>query len=185
MSDKPNVYQKDNSFVEIRQNDPDREVVYARIRRLQKGLEESQLSDHQSQIVRRACEDVLGGPWSGSEPRFALQDYVIQEIIRLSDKDLPRYLFYRYRYEMFSQQKVLDDFPPCLQVEPASICNYRCVFCYQTDKEFTNPKTGHMGLMSLDLSKRIIDQAEGKCEAVTLASRGEPLMNRHIEHQSV
>ena len=33
-----------------------------------------------------------------------------------------------------------------------------------------------MGMMSLDLFKRIIDQAEGRCEAITLASRGEPLI---------
>ena len=37
-----------------------------------------------------------------------------------------------------------------------------------------------MGLMTLDLFKRIIDQAEGNCEAVTLASRGEPLLNPRI-----
>lgn len=181
MSDTLNVYQKDDSFVEIRQNDPDREAVYARIRGLRRRLEDHQLPDYQSQIARQACDGILGGPWSDAESRFALQDYVIQEIIRLPDKDLPRYLFYRHRYEMFPRQKVLDDFPPCLQVEPASICNYRCVFCYQTDKEFTNPQNGHMGMMSLDLFQRVIDQAEGKCEAVTLASRGEPLINRHIE----
>ena len=33
-----------------------------------------------------------------------------------------------------------------------------------------------MGIMSLDLFKRVIDEAQGKCEAVTLASRGEPLI---------
>jgi len=38
-----------------------------------------------------------------------------------------------------------------------------------------------MGLMKLDLFQRIIDQAEGQCEAVTLASRGEPLLNPRIK----
>ena len=33
-----------------------------------------------------------------------------------------------------------------------------------------------MGMMSLELFQRIIDQAEGSCEAITLASRGEPLL---------
>ena len=32
-----------------------------------------------------------------------------------------------------------------------------------------------MGMMSFDLFKQIIDQVEDRCEAVTLASRGEPL----------
>jgi MoaA/NifB/PqqE/SkfB family radical SAM enzyme len=38
-----------------------------------------------------------------------------------------------------------------------------------------------MGMMSLDLFKTIIDQASGNCEALTLASRGEPLICRDIE----
>ncbi len=81
---------------------------------------------------------------------------------------------------MFPKQRRADDFPPCLQIEPSSLCNYRCVFCYQTDEQFTDPRRGQMGLMTLDLFKRIIDQAEGNCEAVTLASRGEPLLNPRI-----
>jgi radical SAM protein with 4Fe4S-binding SPASM domain len=105
----------------------------------------------------------------------------VEEIRKISDRDLPRYLTYRYRYDIFPKKKIVDDFPPCLQIEPTSICNYRCVFCYQTDKELTDPKNGYMGVMSLDLFTKVIDQAEGKCEAVTLSSRGEPLMNRNIE----
>ena len=42
-----------------------------------------------------------------------------------------------------------------------------------------------MGMMSLDLFKRLIDQAEGNCEAVTLASRGEPLICPDIEEMLV
>ena len=37
-----------------------------------------------------------------------------------------------------------------------------------------------MGRMSLNLFKKIIDQAEGKVEFITLASRGEPLACRDI-----
>jgi len=128
-----------------------------------------------------ACADLQT---SGSRERpscFRLEDHILDEISRLSDEDLPRYLFYRYRYEMFPRKHMVDDFPPCLQLEPASVCNYRCVFCYQTDEEFTDPKRGHMGMMKLDLFRRIIDQAEGQCEAVTLASRGEPLLNPKIK----
>ena len=35
--------------------------------------------------------------------------------------------------------------------------------------------------MSLETFKRLIDQAEGHCEAVTLASRGEPFLNPYIK----
>ncbi len=38
-----------------------------------------------------------------------------------------------------------------------------------------------MGMMSLDLFKQVVDQAEGSCEAITLASRGEPLLCPDIE----
>ena len=89
---------------------------------------------------------------------------------------------HRYRYEVFPQKKILDEFPPCLQIEPSSICNFRCVFCFETDKTFTDKKNGHMGRMKLDLFKNIIDQAEGNIEFVTLASRGEPLACKEIEN---
>ena len=46
MSDTPKVYQKTDSFVEIRQSNPDREAVYARIRRLQRRLEDYQLKSN-------------------------------------------------------------------------------------------------------------------------------------------
>ena len=38
-----------------------------------------------------------------------------------------------------------------------------------------------MGMMTIELFEKIIDQAEGRCEAVTLASRGEPLICPDIE----
>jgi MoaA/NifB/PqqE/SkfB family radical SAM enzyme len=72
------------------------------------------------------------------------------------------------------------EYPPLVQIEPTSICNYRCVFCYQTDSRLSNKKNGHMGMMSLNLFKKIIDQLEGKVEGVTLASRGEPTVNKQL-----
>ncbi len=99
----------------------------------------------------------------------------------VADDELGRYLFYRYRYDVFPVTHEVDRFPPCLQVEPTSICNYRCVFCYQTDPELTSPRNGQMGMMSFDVFKQVIDQAAGECEALTLASRGEPLMARDID----
>jgi len=93
----------------------------------------------------------------------------------MSDKQLLKYIVHRYRYEIFPENKTLDNYPPCLQIEPSSICNFRCVFCFETDESFVNKKNGYMGRMSLDLFKKIIDQAEGNVEFITLASRGEPL----------
>ena len=68
-----------------------------------------------------------------------------------------------------------------MQIEPTSICNYRCVFCFQTNKEFTDKKSGYMGKMSLDTYKKTIDQCYGNVEFISLASRGEPLSNPLID----
>jgi radical SAM protein with 4Fe4S-binding SPASM domain len=181
VNQSPKIYQKDCSFIEIRHDNQDREAVLARIRRLEMDGGNRQVSDSVSHILRQVYDDILGTLSSEAEHRFHLKDYIVEEIRKISDRDLPRYLTYRYRYDIFPKKKIVDDFPPCLQIEPTSICNYRCVFCYQTDKELTDPKNGYMGVMSLGLFTTVIDQAEGKCEAVTLSSRGEPLMNRNID----
>jgi radical SAM protein with 4Fe4S-binding SPASM domain len=153
------------------------EDIVPRIRKLKERLHTLSLPDYNKGIVNSACSELLD-PESINKnlTPFKLHSYNLDEISQLKDEDLPRYLFYRFRYETFPQRLQLDDFPPCLQIEPASICNYRCLFCYQIDEEFTLKSNGMMGTMSLDLFKQIIDQADGKCEAITLASRGEPLI---------
>ena len=151
--------------------------VLPRIKKLDRGLEEINLTSYQKKILKIAIGEIFGRikPLDNASP-FGLHSFNMAEIQKLSDAELPRFLFYRYRYEMFPQRLQIDEFPPCLQIEPASICNYRCLFCYQIDEEFTKKNNGMMGMMPLDLFKRVIDEAQGKCEAVTLASRGEPLI---------
>ena len=113
----------------------------------------------------------------GGIQKFSLRNHVIEEMARLRDAELVRYLRYRYGYDVFPKDKILSEYPPLVQIEPASICNYRCVFCYQTDERLTCKKDGQMGMMSLETFKKIIDQLEGNVEAITLASRGEPTVN--------
>lgn len=175
------IYRKHNSFVGIRQKQTPAGQL-ARIRILHERLTSGAAADGRRAVVLQACAELLGltEVAKGQAP-FRLHDNVVAEIARIEDADLSRYLFYRYRYEIYPERKILDDFPPCLQIEPASMCNFRCVFCYQTDKDLTAPSAGHMGLMSLDTFKRVVDAAEGRCEAVTLASRGEPLINPQID----
>jgi len=181
MSSKTSLYKKQNSFAGVRHQLPLKNIL-PRIQGLLDQLPSLDLSDHEKLVLNSACEELLGlkTPENGSPP-FTLYTYNSEEIKRLTDAELPRYLFYRYRYETFPQRLQLDDFPPCLQIEPTSICNYRCLFCYQVDDEFTQKSNGMMGMMSLELFKNIIDQAEGNCEAVTLASRGEPLICADID----
>ncbi len=112
---------------------------------------------------------------------FKLTPNVIEEIKTIDEKEIANYLYHRYRYEIFPQEKTLDDFPPYLQIEPTSICNYRCVFCYQTDNIFNKKSNNFMGHMTFETFKNIIDEIEGKVQFVSLASRGEPLMCKDIE----
>lgn len=175
--DTAKTYDKANSILELRQHHGAREDAARRVEEVAARL--GSRTDDRATVVRQACQDLLGR--ATDEPRFQLRPHVVEELRRLRDEELERYVYYRYRYDMYPVLKRLDDFPPCLQIEPASICNYRCVFCYQVDTAFTTPKNGHMGLMSLDLFKQVVDQAEGRCEAVTLASRGEPLIAPKID----
>lgn len=170
----PKTYRKHNSFVALKSKVP---VADARAR-LERLLERKDLDP----LVRQACGEALGTTAApkGQAP-FSLTPNVLEELSRLSDADLPRYLFYRFRYEAFPARKMLDAYPPLVQIEPTSACNFRCVFCYQTEKAFTRKSNGHMGAMTLDAYKKLVDELQGNVEAVTLASRGEPLLCPDIE----
>lgn len=180
MPEAPKTYRKHNSFLGLRQKEP---LADARPR-LEKVLanpSDMGLGRERAGLVRLAVRELLGleTPPAPHAP-FQLHDNVQEELSRLTDAELPRYLHYRYRYETYPDRKVLDDAPPCLQIEPTSICNFRCVFCYQTDAEFTGKKNGHMGTMSLDLFKHLVDMAQSSVEAITLASRGEPTVAKEL-----
>lgn len=179
------AYRKHNSFVEIRHKHAEAEVeAKARIDSLRSTPTVppiATLSAAHRRILDTALADLAAPAHEEGKPRFALSPNVVEEISGLTAEDLPRYLVHRYRYEMFPQLHVLDDFPPYLQIEPSSICNYRCVFCFETDKVFTKRSNGFMGHMSLDTFKGIVDQAEGYVEFLSLASRGEPLLCPDIE----
>ena len=87
----------------------------------------------------------------------------------------------RYYYDCcFGGQPFVEEYPPLIQVEISSQCNFRCVFCFQTDETFSsNPQ--YMGFMSYELFKSIIDQCEGNIPYITFSSRGEPTLNKEME----
>jgi len=178
--DKParKPYRKHNSFVELRHKHAEAgQAARARIAAVKSraGLTD-RLSAAHRKIFEQAIADIFAEQPAAGAPRFALSPNVVEEINTYPDEALPRYLVHRYRYEIFPQQFVVDDFPPYLQIEPSSICNYRCVFCYETDKTFTRKSAGFMGHMKLGAFKRVVDEAEGRVEFLSLASRGEPLL---------
>jgi radical SAM protein with 4Fe4S-binding SPASM domain len=178
---RPRAYDKAHSLSSLSGDTGLLDEVLQRLARLCADNSWPGMGAKKNAIVNRAAADLLNTGDTPDESRLKLQPHVIAELSHLSDADIARYLFYRYRYDVYPLTKELDAFPPCVQIEPTSICNYRCVFCYQTDKSFTQGRHGHMGMMDLDTFKIIVDQIEGEVEAVTLASRGEPLMSKNIK----
>lgn len=173
------TYIKDNSFIGISGLNQDTTVILRRVSELSQRLRLMGLDADRLDVLRRACANLLTEGGKGVDG-FWLRPHIVAELHRVTDEELPRYLFYRFRYDVFPAMKELDAFPPCVQIEPTSVCNYRCVFCYQTDGKLQDRKAGHKGHMKLDLFKRVVDQIKGQVEAVTLASRGEPLLCKDI-----
>lgn len=90
------------------------------------------------------------------------------------------YLVHRYKFRTFPKLQKVANFPPYLLIEPTSICNLRCVMCFQIDETFTRDKS-MMGLMSWELFTSVVDQAaENGCQAITMASRGEPTLHKRF-----
>jgi sulfatase maturation enzyme AslB (radical SAM superfamily) len=90
-----------------------------------------------------------------------------------------KYAIHRYKLKIFPKSCITASFPSYILIEPFSACNLRCIMCFQIDKTFT--KKPYMGGMSLELFKKIIDEAvEGGTKAITMASRGEPTMNKNL-----
>ena len=171
------MYEKHDSFFALKHKKNQKSsYIIDRIIKTSKDISiVEKLSLEGQKILSNATKDLLDNTNSSSKTKFNLKSNVIAEINTIADSDLPRYLVHRYRYEIFPQTKTIDNFPPYLQIEPTSICNYRCVFCFETDETFTNKKNGYMGQMQLDLFKKVIAQAEGNVEFISIASRGEPL----------
>jgi hypothetical protein len=94
------------------------------------------------------------------------------------DRVIP-YLIYRFKFRILPERRVVTKFPVHLLIEPMSVCNLRCVMCFQTDKSFT--KKPFMGMMDMGLYRNVIDQAaEGAAGAISLGSRGEPFLHPGI-----
>ena len=90
------------------------------------------------------------------------------------------YLIFRYKFKNFPKEYVDHEIPTHLIIEPVSACNLRCIMCYQIDESFTNNKE-FMGKMSLDLFKKIIDDAHAiGVKAITLTGRGEPTLHPQL-----
>ena len=172
-----NVYKKFNSFLELKvKNRVVQKVFLNQLKRiLNTKINGNNFSKNDKKIFDQVLIDLFNPP-KKNYIKFSLTTNVIKEIQTLKVEQIVNYLIHRYRYEIYPQMQIKDDYPPYLQIEPTSICNFRCVFCYQTDNLFNKRSQGYMGHMNFDTFKLIVDQAEGNIEFISLASRGEPLL---------
>ena len=174
------AYKKKNSFLEKSFSNSIDEKFVNKIQTLRANEKYVKiLSKYKLNIIDKAIKDCVN-QFLNKETEFNIKNNSLAEINSLSDDKVLDYLFHRYRYEIYPDKKLIDDYPPLVQIEPSSICNYRCVFCFMTDAKFSDKKSPHMGTMSLDSYKKIIDQIEDNVQFVTLASRGEPLVNKNL-----
>jgi len=69
-------------------------------------------------------------------------------------------------------------FPDHVHIEPTNACNLSCVHCHQSSRgaHFTKK----LGMMPLDLFKKVIDEIKDVSSRITLNQQGEPLLNKAI-----
>ena len=182
--EKNKVFKKFQSFQELKiSKNSSLKKILEKIYRIFKENSEkldNNFSTENQKLLKIVLDDLFSVN-KKSDFCFTLKENSIAELNTFENLDVLKYLIHRYRYEIYPQKKIIDNFPPLVQIEPSSICNFRCVFCFETDKTFTNKKNGFMGTMKIELFKKIIDELEKNVEFITLASRGEPLVSKDFD----
>ena len=175
-------FEKDN-FLYTSDFNLSSELILGEIEKIYEDINSKNLSIKEKQIIqiiKKSYEKESAGV-SFDESDFVLSQHELLEFKNLEKKNYLRYLVYRYKYNKFPSLKYLDDYPPCIQIEPTSICNLRCIMCYQSDKSFSVKSGGFMGNMNIEIFKKVVDEIQGKIESVTLASRGEPTLYQNLD----
>ena len=175
------TYDKQKSFINlyVSKNESEVNILKKIKRKLYDKKILSKLNNYQIKILNIVRDDLFKTNLN-KKSIFKLTPNILNELKLIDENDIPKYLFHRYRYDIFPETYQVDDYPPYLQIEPTSFCNYRCVFCFQTNKDFTKRSNGYMGKMKLDFFKYVIDEVKDKVEFISLASRGDPLVAPNI-----
>ncbi len=177
---KPELYEKHHSFNLFHSRNGEIEPQAERAVRIMETALSNLSLNGEREVIASACEN-LQKQARAETSEFQLTPFIADEMSKLDDEQLVTYLYHRFRYDVFPRKYRIDEYPPYLQIEPTSVCNFRCVFCYQTDLSFTGKSNGFMGSMSFDVYKQIVDEIEGKIHFLSLASRGEPLLCKEID----
>ena len=59
---------------------------------------------------------------------------IVDELEVTEKIDWPKYLLHRYRYEIYPDKKIIDDYPPYLQIEPSSVVTIDVFFVLKLTK---------------------------------------------------
>lgn len=164
-----NIFIKNDNELKIR--------IDEKIIKIKKNLSYLNLSKEDNEVIKNILKQKS---IINNKEEFFLTGHELLEFLRISDNKVHRYLIYRYKYNLYPKKKIVGDYPPCIQIEPTSVCNYRCIMCYQADKSFSSKSQGFMGNMEFEMFKNAIDELEGNVEAITFASRGEPTLNKYF-----
>lgn len=170
-----------NENISLKNNPPeDLNFAFLKIQKLFNKIKDNNNLNQNEKIIKKIYNSYLKLQKNQNldDSDLILKKHENLELKKISDNNLERYFIYRYKFNIYPKIKKIDNYPPCVQIEPTSICNYRCIMCYQADKSFSNKSNGFMGHMSIDVFKKCIDELEGNIEAITFASRGEPTLNK-------
>ncbi len=119
--------------------------------------------------------------YDGETEDFYITSQEINWLLKNEKKNWLKYLEYRYNFKILPLKKKVTEFPQYVLIEPVSICNLRCIMCFQVDKSFSSNKSIN-GSMEVGLFKDVIEEVrENSCSAVTLASRGEPTLHKEFD----
>lgn len=72
------------------------------------------------------------------------------------------------------------DTPFSVHIDVCSICNFKCTFCFQHDKEGMKKANVEWGMMSIDVFKSCVDDLKkfpSKVKKVKIGNHGEPTMH--------
>ncbi len=70
-----------------------------------------------------------------------------------------------------------------LQLAVASSCNFKCIYCFQSDKNYLKKAKLTKGIMNFELYQKIIDDLDEfpeKIKVLRLMREGEPLVNKRF-----
>ena len=133
------TYDKQKSFINLYVSKNESEVNI--LKKIKRKLYDKKilikLNNYQIKILNIVRDDLFKTNLN-KKSIFKLTPNILNELKLIDENDIPKYLFHRYRYDIFPETYQVDDYPPYLQIEPTSFCNYRCVFCFQTNKFFNS-----------------------------------------------